>query len=173
MRDSKCWIPELVLFSDYENEWFSYEKELYRIFKKDFIDSHPIYQGLPVNIRKHPIEFDKEEAFFHITCKDYTHTRDRKPDLNRCERIKWPKPFIEEICLPFCDNCKGTKTWSESEDGKTKVYILLPEERYIVILEKRDKYYLLITAFYIEHEHYLGKMISKYRKYSKQQKTPS
>ena len=63
-----CWLPGLEHLTDYQNSWSAYEDALYTIFKNDFIYNHPKFEGKQVNIRKHPIEFGKEEAFYHITC---------------------------------------------------------------------------------------------------------
>ncbi len=48
-------------------------------------------------------------------------------------------------------------------EGKQRVNLLLEEERFIVIVELRDKYNLLITAFYIDYEHTMKKKLKKYR----------
>ena len=67
-----CWLPELEYLVQYENIWSIYESALYSIFKSDFIDSYPLYKNTRVNVKHYPIEYGKEEAFFHTTCKDYT-----------------------------------------------------------------------------------------------------
>ena len=41
------------------------------------------------------------------------------------------------------------------------------EEKYMVVIEKRKTYCLLITAFYIEREHTLQKKLKKYYQYKK------
>lgn len=162
-----CWIPKQELFDDYDNDWKKYEAGLYEIFKSDFIDSHPSFEGKQVNIRKHPMEYDKEEAFFHVTCQDYLKDGERVPDFRRCERIRWVKAFIENYNCDKsrCPECKGVKVWSEPYKSTTRVYILLEEEKYMVVIERRDRYCLLITAFYFDKEHSLEKKLKHYEKY--------
>ena len=63
---NSCWLPELEYLDDYQNNWQLYENALYSIFKTDFIDSRPSFEGKQVSIRRHPIEYNKEEAFFHL-----------------------------------------------------------------------------------------------------------
>ena len=40
----------------------------------------------------------------------------------------------------------------------------IAEERYIVILEKRPTYYLLITAYYVEYDHNVRKLLKEFEK---------
>lgn len=166
--NKNCWLPQLEFYEDYDS-WNDYQNVLYGIFKNDFINEHPTYNGSRVNIRRHPIEFGKEEAFFHITCQDYTKTGDRSPDFRRCERIRWVRAFIENSCdASMCEKCDGIITWIEPFKGNDRVHILLKEERYMVVLELRSSYCLLITAFYFDHDHALEKKLKHYEKYKKQ-----
>ena len=96
-----CWLPALEFFDDYGNDWATYEAALYTIFKEDFLDSHPFYKKIRVSVKHYPIEYGKEEAFFHTTCKNYSGGSERVPDFRRCERIRWIRAFIENYnCDP-------------------------------------------------------------------------
>jgi len=167
--NKQCWIPELLYFEDYNNNWIEYEDVLYNEFKKDFIDSHPYYNNSLVRIKKYPLHDDKEEAFFHLTRKDCKEIGDRVPDFRRCERIRWIKAFIENYdCNGYiCENCDGIKVWSEPYKNRQRIHFFFEEERYLVVIEKRDQYYLLITAFYLDYNHSLEKQIKHYERYSK------
>lgn len=166
MMDDICWIPNLEFFSSYSS-WKEYEDVLYTIFKHDFIDSHPFFEGLRVNVKHYPKEFGKEDAFFHTTCKDYVGEGNRDPDFRRCERIRWIRAFIENYNCDstLCEDCDGVKVWREPYKSKERVHILLEEERYVVILEDRTNYFLLITAFYLDYDHALDKQLKHYEKY--------
>lgn len=170
MISETCWLPKQELFDDYDNNWKKYESTLYDIFKCDFIVSHPSFEGKQVNIRKHPMEYDKEEAFFHVTCQDYLKDGERVPDFRRCERIRWVKAFIENYNCDSskCPECDGVKVWSEPYKSNSRVHILLEEERYMVVLERRDSYCLLVTAFYFDKDHTLEKKLKHYEKYKEQ-----
>ena len=52
-----------------------------------------------------------------------------------------------------------------------RVYLLFKDVKFLVIIEKRENYNLLITGYYIEYEHSIKKYIKKYEQYKKQ-KTP-
>lgn len=166
MINDTCWLPGLEEYDGYA-DWSAYETRLYEIFKDDFINHHPDFEGKRVAIRKHPIEYGKEEAFFHITCQDYQKNNARVPDLRRCERIRWVKAFIENYNCDStkCVECEGVKVWTEPYKNTSRVHILLEEEKYIVVIERRETYNLLITAFYFDHEHALKKKLKHYEKF--------
>ena len=162
-----CWLPELLLLQDYDNNWMPYENALYSVFKNDFILSCPTFEGQEVWIRRYPMEFDKENSFFHVTCKDFGKTGEREPDLRRCERIKWIRSFIENYnCDPsLCEGCDGIKVWKEPYKNRFRVNLFFEEERFIVILEPRERYCSLVTAFYITYQHQIEKRLRKYEQY--------
>ena len=165
--ENMCWLPPLELFEEYDSDWKVYESVLYGIFREDFIDSKPMFEGKQVNIRRHPMEFNKEESFFHVTCYDYRKDNNRIPDFRRCERIRWVKSFIENYnCDPsICQDCDGVKIWEEPVGTNKRIHLLLEEERYLVVIERRALYCLLITAFYMDHNHSLEKRLRHYDKY--------
>lgn len=162
-----CWLPKLECYDEYGNDWPTYEAAIYEVFWNDFISSYPLFNGVRVSVKHYPKENDKEEAFYHTTCKDYTGGGIRVPDFRRCERIRWIRAFIENYdCDPLlCENCEGVKVWNEPYKGKIRVHILLEKEKYLVVLEKHNEYYLLITAFYLDYEHALEKQLRRYEQY--------
>ena len=119
------------------------------------------------------MEYDKEEAFFHVTCNDFKKNQNRVPDLRRCKRIRWVKAFIEnyascrDMNYTDCNDCNGIKAWIEDVHGEERAHIFLEEEQYLVVVEIRKNYCLLITAVYIEHDYTLDKYIGRYQKSKK------
>ena len=162
-----CWLPDLLFFDDYNNNWDNYQDAIYNIFKADLIDNPPSFEDKIVKIRWQPIEYDKPEAFFHVTCQDCRKDGERFPDIRRCERIRWIKAFIQNYKCDsiLCESCDGVKVWKELCQNKMRVHILLEEEKYIVVVEPRATYCLLITAFYFEHDHALEKKLKHYEKF--------
>lgn len=166
-------LPELEFCEDL-NSWHEYQENIYKIFCDDFINGYPLFRGKQVKIRYAPIEHGKEEGFFHVTCQDYSKTKDRAPDFRRCERIRWVRWFIENYnCeLKKCVKCSGVKIWDEPYKNTYRTHILLEEERYMVVLENRAGYTLLITAFYFDQDHALRKKLKKYNQYKQSKKRP-
>lgn len=164
---NNCWLPNLELFDDYNNNWDNYQESLYNIFKNDLIYNPPSFEDKIIKIRWQPIEYNKPEAFFHVTCQDYSKDGERCPDLRRCERIRWVKAFIQNYNCDssLCNGCAGIKVWNELYQNKKRVHILLEEERYMVVVEPRERYCVLITAFYFDHDHALAKKLKKYEQF--------
>lgn len=159
-----CWLPEIIRYDSKFNSWSEYESFLYSVFTTDFIQSRPTYKMHTVEPRWYPVTNNREEGFYHITGKKLTHSGDRVPDLRRCERIRWVRSFIENVvCNPLiCSECDGVKIWNEPFKNTIRPHLLFEEECYVVVLEKRNKYYLLISAFYVEREKDMDDLLDKY-----------
>lgn len=161
------WLPDLLEYDkDYPN-LDAYDNAVYNIFKRDFIDSSPLFNGVIVKIKYRPYHDNREESYFHITSNDYYHEDNRNIDIKRCERIRWLRKFIENSNCnkPSCLDCSGMKVWSTPyKQNRLRIKIMLTEERYLVVLEKRENYYLLITAYYIDQDHRLQSLVKEFNK---------
>lgn len=172
----KCkWLPEIIECKNFR-EWNEYLDILYEIFKKDFIEDKIMYEGKYVNFRKAPMDGKYEHTFIHLTHKDEYHLsdnpNDRIPDPRRSERISWNKAIIEHYpCKENCENCNKILYFEEQYKKNIRAYFLFKDVRYLVIIEKREKYNLFITGYYIEYDNALKKYLKKYEQYKKQ-KTP-
>lgn len=162
MRD--CWLPNLIFCPD-NAQWREYEERIYRYYKNDLIDDHPIFKNKPVIIRwPNLIENGKEKEFWHIVYKEDANTNNRLPDLNRCERILWLRALIEnwESCMnklyEGCADCEGLIIWEEKDN---RLRMLLKDERFLLVLEERTNCWLLITAFYVDHDSYFRKLLRR------------
>ncbi len=159
------WLPDIVPCKNLA-DYAMYEECLYKgIFIKDFVKSSLVFNNAIVEIRVYPKTDGKEEAFYHITCKDYTRKRDRVPDLRRAERVVWIKPILRnyELCNG-CGKCNGIYVWKEPYKNTSRIYVFLVDERYIIILEPKKTYYLLITAFYVDRDDRYEDFIERYEK---------
>lgn len=163
------WVPPLM--SQIVNETFAhYEDRLYAVFENDFIVSHPHYRGLPVHVRRREEESDgKWAGFVHITTEEDHETGQRMTDMDRCERIRYPRPSIDycEEC-PSCSytQCEKPLIWEEDWRNRTRVHILVRPERYLVILEphpeKERPYCMLVTAYYLNYESSYNGQLRRY-----------
>lgn len=164
------WLPKLIYLESFDGDWPSYDNSLYRIFKHDFIDNTPTFKGKPVRIRKYPMQGDKEQAYFHVTSVDSSKTsndpNDRIPDMRRCERILWIRKVIENYdCKENCAGCNGIKVWNKPYKMYQRTHILFQDYKFLVVLEEREDYVLLISSFYIEYGHTLDNKLKEYEKY--------
>lgn len=155
------WLPDYYEQPDWNN-YIVFEENLYFLFRKLYLDNPLVFHDQFVRYRHHPKINDKEEIFYHLTCKTNDFDGDRSPDPNRIIRIKWARSFIENhICLNEC--CKSKPFyWTKLDGNKLKHKIFF--EDYLVILEERDDYFLLITGFYVEEEYYKRGLLKEFMK---------
>ena len=109
-------LPPLVLLEDFGGNFSKFLEAVYGYFKQDFIDSHPTYRGKRLGIKKHPLVDNKPYTFYHMT-----HTGDieneRIPDLRRMERIRFPRPMIDNSQHPYL------KVWENIRDKRKRILI--------------------------------------------------
>ena len=89
-----AWLPELLNFEDYQNDWNIYFAAIYEAFINDFIKNKTFYGTEQIHLKKHPIIEGKEATFWHLISTGKKES-ERIPDLRRCERIKWPSSIIQ------------------------------------------------------------------------------
>lgn len=169
MEQNNCWLPPLNPY-DFDVDYKQYEASLYKKYRDDFINTHPLFDGKIVKVRFLPIIDGYEESFIHFTCKNYANVENREPDFKRCERLHWIRKVIENyLCKNLCSNseCDGIKIWEEPWKMYSRVHFLFEEERYLVIIEKRADYNLLITAYYLEYDNALEKQLKHYKQFKK------
>ena len=146
MNQNQQWLPALVRLGDHEGSWHRYLDALYAFFTQDFIDDRPEFQGRRVGHKRHPLEQGKVVTFWHLISSGTTEAN-RQIDLRRCERIRWPRPMVENSQRPFV--C----CWRTRRKGESRIVIALDDFSYIVVLAERKDYLLLWTAYCVEREH--------------------
>ena len=151
VTDEDNWLPELWTLPDADGDWTTFVEQAYVIFRRDFVESQPLFQGLWVRCRRDPIEDGKEAGFWHCTSEgpDEFH---RTPALRRCERIAWERAIIENSTQP------GVDVWPNERGGEVRTLLWYREEFLVVMAlrtRQRDgfRYYQLITAYDTPEEH--------------------
>ena len=145
-------------------DYAEYERSIFEIFKSLYENGEIKYNGLEVRMKHYPPDYGETTGFYHMICENYNHTgdeSDRMPNLQRCERIKWPKEMIEWCAT----NCNSIWVWENERHKKKNVLIYCPEENYLVVLAKRNEYYLLTTAYVVEYENAKRDLIKEYNAY--------
>ena len=153
----------LIECKDY-SKYAEYENRIFEIYNKLYELGTIKYLNVLVRMKHYPPDYGVRTGFYHMICENYDHTgdeKDRKPNFRRCERIKWAKEFIE-----WCSsNCDKIWVWENERHNKKNVLIYCPEENYLVVLAKRKNYYLLTTAYVVEHAHARHDLIKEYNAY--------
>ena len=164
MSSNSNWLPELITFN---GNWSEYEDKLYAIFSQHFLNSNPYFMGKKVIPRRNPMYNGKYESYFHITCGHTKETDERSPDLRRCERIEWPRAFIENSNCICKQNCSDFIIWKKRYKNKYRYSLLLKSEKYIVILEERANYFNLISAYPLTYSHAMHDQLEYYERAKK------
>jgi hypothetical protein len=151
-------LPPLTLFG---GVWPPYEEQLYEIFRRTLITSGLTFRGLRVSCRYHPPTRGKHAVFWHLI-SDGKDEEERIPDLRRCERLAW----IAWIILNF-ETCAEIITWRNRRKGSEHVILLHTVERYVVVLEEREKYCLLVTAYLVKGDRRFNELMGEYGVFKK------
>ena len=150
------WLPPMALVNPWNEQTFD---ALYRIFREDFIESRPIYEGHPVWIFP-DVEDGKEVIFWHLTHRLDRAAGERIPDLRRCERLPWVRPLIDNSIEP------EVLAWDYEEgDGSVKTYVWLENHDFLALMKKyANGTRRLLTSFFIDYPRYSDKLRKKYAK---------
>jgi hypothetical protein len=150
------WLPEIFDTSPYDlSDPEDVERcldELFRLFRADLIDSHPmIFTRL---VRCHPgvgCGDGRGEGFWHVTSKE-VHGRGslRERDWDRARLIRWPRPVIEAVATRTDLRIWGT-TGARQE---RKLKVAVDDFSYVVIMEDRLAEAILISAFPVPYKNY-------------------
>jgi len=131
--------------ADFTERWKVFLEAIYQVFLKAVARGGLRFQGLPVKCRYQPPYKDKHYSFWHLMSEG-KEEEERTPDLERCARIPWIAWVIRNA-----DNPKVVRWWENERSTprglKTHVPLWLFEHDYVVILEKRADFYLLLTTY--------------------------
>lgn len=166
MYQDDCTLPDLEPCNDF-SKYNEYISNIYSLFRNDFIDHTVSFNGSVVDIDHSKGLSGRENGFEHVVTNDYEKENKRFPDFKRCERIRWIRYFIEECgCHDKlqCDDslCEGIKVWEKRHGKHSRIKFLLSEESYIVIIERRKNWFILVTAYYIDQDHTMAKLEHEY-----------
>jgi hypothetical protein len=152
-------LPKIVEISEYGGNYHSYIDAVYDIFYQDFIAHKTAFGFHQLRLKFNPLFQERAYTFYHMTHKGLQEDN-REPDLRRCERMPWARPAIENV-LKW-----NLRFWRQTrKNSENRVCILLEVEDdydYFVILEVRETYVLLWTAFVSEYSHETKKKLKEY-----------
>lgn len=151
------WLPSLLLLENFSGNWERYFATIYAAFVADFVDSKPVFQGRRMGLKRYPEYDGKSATFWHMISEGKVEA-ERTPDLRRCERIKWPRPFIEN------DQSPDLKVWSEKRGSNNRIHLWCEAEGYLVVLDDRTDYILPWTAYYVQYDHERRKINKRWQR---------
>lgn len=161
------WLPELILFSDCQNDWEHYLNKIYAVFHNDFVLNKPKWAtGQRVALKRHP-EYDGKSATFWHIISEGKNEAERTPDFRRCERIGWLSPCMEKFNVDDKPphEPQNILWWKEKRGNEERFVLALTDFSYVVVVVDRGEYVLPWTAYPIEYEHQKRKLRQKYQNY--------
>jgi hypothetical protein len=140
MPSAPSWLPAIV---PYDSDWSKYVEILHTEYVKTYRTPPPLmYGGKKVTAPRLPEINGKSESFWHII-----GGTGNTPEPGRCERINWARAIIEH------HSDESVLVWEErGYRGRHQVNTLLwlKDHNYVVVLAKRNDYYLLRTAYVVK-----------------------
>ncbi|MFT7088072.1 MAG: hypothetical protein ACJAZX_001527 [Rickettsiales bacterium] len=143
-------IPDLVLLSDFKAS--EYLENIYKIFVDEVANGELSFLELPIKCPYHPPCDNKHFSFWHLISEknESGKEEDRIPDPRRCERIKWISYVIKNA-----NDRQKIWCWEKlinTKRGKNRhIHLYLQEERYLVVLRRKNNRLELVTTFVVEN----------------------
>jgi hypothetical protein len=162
MTEKPIWLPPLVLLNDYEGDWNKYLNALYSYFESDFLRTRPRFRGRKLGLKRHPLLAGREATFWHMISEG-PYEASRKPDIRRCERIRWPRAVIENA------EDSTVKTWETTRRHERRICLWLEGREYLVVLADRKGYLLPWTAYMVTYEHRKRKLQQEFENWNRKE----
>lgn len=160
MSDKYFTLPTIITLPEFGGDAISYLEAVYAIFKKDFVDSRPVFKGKRLGLKKYPLIEGKEYTFYHFTHEGDIEVN-RLPNLRRMERISWPRPLINGSEHSYL------KVWKNNRGHDTRILIFHDKESYLVVLADRGDYILPWTGFLVDIPSRKRRLLKEYESFKK------
>ena len=158
------WLPDLIRMEDFGGDWNRYVEAVYAVFRRDFIETQPVFRGKAVLGGSQLVE-GKHRTFWHLI-QEGDVERDRIPDLRRCERVEWPRAIIEHTSDPV------VSSWPNTRGRRRRQVLWLARLDYVVILEERGSAWWLWTAYVTDRPHTRRNLQREYEDWKKASAAP-
>lgn len=160
------WLPPLILLKDHDGDWTKFEEAVYAQCKRDLINSTPDFKIKRFVFDK-KMSQGRELRYWHLVSEGPVEP-DREPNIERCEKIAWIKPIVEEPHNPRVCAWKNTRPRKNGKGGIDRRIILSTTDfSYVVIFDDKDTYAYLLTAFPITNEYQQEKHRKQYEDWKK------
>jgi len=155
-------LPPLLTLEDVDYDPNRLIMEAYRIFRKDFIDNKPYFHATPIKLAQGIGNDGKENTFWHIISgTDKKNNNFKDPNPNRIKYIRWISPIIAN------SNNNEILCFEKNIKKKKRILLWYKNEDYLVVLERRNNYIILWTAYPIEYPNLRNDLIKDYNNYIK------
>ena len=152
-------LPQIIELQEFGGNYKSYIDAVYDVFYNDFIKNKAYFGSHELKMKFNPIFQDRAYTFYHMTHEGEKED-ERLPDFRRCERIGWAKSCVENV------DTWGLRFWRQTRrNSENRICILLDvidDYDYFVVLEVRETYVLLWTAFVATLPHETKRKLKEY-----------
>lgn len=152
--------PKITSLSDFNGDYEEYEKAIYNLFSKDFIDNQIFFNEKPVRHKRYPEHKNMSGTFWHIV-SNQSDQNTRFPNLRRYETIQYPA-FIIQNCPNVCSNIW---IWENKRGHKSRLLLYCTTLNYLVVLDIRNDYYIFWTSYPVDKYHTKVKLEKEYKAY--------
>lgn len=118
--------------------------------------------GLHVSCRRLPEHNGMHESFWHAISESPGTGQPRALKMDRCRRVHWIRPMIEEFNSVFPRQGQSISWWESAHNRSShkRYAIARPNFDYVIFVEERPAYALFITAYPVTRP----KRIQKFKK---------
>lgn len=147
------------------SSWEEYLQKLYASYRSEIFEKPLFYKGEKI-IFNTDLNYNlRHETFEHITTKGSVN---RLYNQSRCEKMLW-------ICALLAGKCQGCYGYYDFEDleykGRHKRFIIwCKPEQYVIILEKMNGGYMLISAYCVVYKDKVDDLHRKLNLFKKNRK---
>lgn len=163
MCDESEPLPDLIDFNEYGN-WDAYLEVIHEVFLNDFVRQKPIWPGKRFSLKRYPEHGGKSITFWHFISEGQIE-EERLPDLRRCERIAWPRFFIDSFPDREPSSTDQIAWWKNKRGRETRLLLALNDFSYIVVMAERSDYIMPWTAYPVLQSHRQRKLEKEYWNY--------
>ncbi|QMV84276.1 hypothetical protein HW450_07770 [Corynebacterium hindlerae] len=153
-----------------------YLDSLFNTFLKTLIH-RPLYwktAGCRVSFRRYEEVDGRYASFWHLISGGSQTDTERNVEIERCRRIGWIRPMVEAFNQDF-PNRENHIYWWVSPDPRWRGrrYGLATEGfEYVLFIEERPKYALIITAYYVKQTRRRAKFRAEHDEFWKEKQGP-
>lgn len=149
---------------------------LYQIFLTDLVRGD-LYWKTPdtrLSLRRQPEIEGRHAIFWHIVSGGSDIETERELDENRCVRIRWIRPILEQFNEDF-PNERLVHWWvSPDPRWRGRRYGLATDNYdYVIFVEERQDYALLISAYYVDRQRRREKFRAEHDDFWTKQEPPA
>ncbi len=153
-----------------------YLDALYQTFLRDLVrgNLHWKSPAMRLSLRRQPEIDGRHAIFWHIVSGGSDVEVDRELDTERCMRLGWIRPIIQQFNSDFPRE-KLVHWWvSPDPRWRGRRYGLATEDYdYVVFVEERQAYALLISAYYVDRQRRRDKFRVEHNHFWEKQEPPA